>query len=926
MFVSNLTFLGPLSSGKTSLLRNLLGKSFRLTEAHTLSISFSEKYLKLADHVDWSPSSATLVYEDELVRIIVDELLKRAKSLESGHAMTRGGAMGGMGMGTGSGGGGGDTPPPLPPIRRRSQSFTDKFSHMQQHSDPEFVAKHSHHRLSGSFEVLESGTPEGKLQLGYRADFDAKDAQGGHHHGNRGHHREEGGGGGGGGEGGRRGFMSRLFPGRVRRKTSLRRYHSDSSHAVHYTGLNQSASSANGRVATTAAPRVSSIPERLADKIRRGLMECTDSSLPVQFFGRLIDMPGAKAFRTVRSLFITDYSLCMLVYDTSKSLDTSMSPGVRRKTSTASLRGGEAGKAEGCGGGGGGGLEGCMEESHFEQILSDFNNLGLHWSHSHADMTLRGQRVILVATHSDKVTSTVSHNNFDQLRTAIKASPYNKYVAMMKYVLSSSSIIERANMDDLKRYIIEVTKKSCRQHVPLKWLRCIRRFRALSEKAIYFITLEDAKRIVSETCDVSTKEEIDAVIRFLHNNHVVLNFSRIHHLCDIVFTSPVWFAQSLSGVFGAAWLDMRSATGTPSRLLTDQSRLQIRGVLSAQLLDFVWKGESAANRRRLLTILHKMDLVCCLGPNATPIAPPTNPAIIAQDAGMGAGGGGGGGGSDQHAPGKPPGDHVPSFTVSSLVVPSVVAEPMPLNLLRMPTFDLEPLHFRFKDGFVPYDVFPRLVTRCIHSYPHNYTLYSNAGVFEVDPSTVLLISESKGRITLNLYQNRESCSKSPEGVGEGEAPTNLDDAVRHPEPPNLDTCMAVQMFLQAAISDIIQQWIPQVDYDLCVECHCSRELPPPEGEGGGEGERERSGGSHHHVVLSQTDNILERISLNCERGSQITIGVPLYSWFGEIPHPHSPEEDAAGKILIHTWSPWSPSTTVYTPPELRTSVLFLCAP
>lgn len=872
MFISNLTFLGPLGSGKTSLIRNLQGKSFRLTEPHTLSVLFSDCYLNLVDLTNWTPSSAALVYEDELVRIIINELLKHAKNLVSGHT-TRSRAMGGMGMGSGFGTGDaveigmgtGDAPPPLPPvpIRQRSQSFTNRFTHA------DLEATKASHRLSGSFEVLESATPEGKLQMGYQHDLDARE---GHHHGNKGHH------------GSRKGIMSRLFSGRVRGKTSLRRHHSDSSHTGHYTGLQQSLAS-NGTV-MAVPPRVSSIPERLAEKIRVGLTMCTDSSLPVQFFSRLIDMPGAKAFRTVRSLFITDYSLCVLVYDTSKSLDASMSPRVTRKASTASLKG-EITKANG------NGLGGYMEESHFEQIVTDFNNLGLHWSHSDADMSLRGQRVILVATHSDKVTTTVSHNNFDQLRTAIKASPYNKYVAMMKYVLSSSSVIERANMDDLKRYVIEITKKSCRQHVPLKWLRCIRRFLALAERAVYFITLEDSRRIVSETCDVGSKEEIDAVIRFLHNNHIILHFARIHHLCEVVFTSPVWFSQNLSGVFGAAWVDIPS--GAPSRLLTDQSRLQTRGILSAQLLDFVWKGESAANHRRLLTILHKLDLVCCLGPSGQPIAPLTSPAAITQD--MASGGAGG----SEHGIGKSPGDHIPSFTISSLIVPSVVAEPMPLHLLKMPTFDLDPLHFRFKNGFVPYDVFPRLVTRCIHSYPNNYTLYSNAAVFEVDSATILLISESKGRITLNLYQNRESVSRSPEEVA---AHTSSDELVNHPEPPNLDTCMAVQMFLQAAISDIIQQWIPQVEYDLCVQCHCSKD--PPEEEKGTSGV--------HHVILSKTDNILQRVSLHCERGSQIMIGVPLYSWFGEIPHPHSPEEDAAGERnspQIHTFA----IGTVYCCPD-----------
>ena len=794
--------------------------------------------MSLVDHLDWSSSSTALIYEDELVKIIIDELLKHAKNLVSGQN-SAGAAASRVGMGTGVGPevGTGDAPPPLPslPLRRRSQSFTDTFAPPRSHEHEPAKASYRH---SGSFEVSESETPEGKLQMGYRSALDTKGGHEGHHHGSSRH-------------GIRKNFISRLFTGKGREKVSLRRHHSDSTHRAQYTGLQ---ANTNGNVVTKTATRISSIPERLVEKIRDGMKDCTDSSVPVRYFGRLIDMPGTKAFQAIRSLFITDYSVCVLVYDTSRSLDSVVSPRVRRKSSTASIKSESKTNSHS--------LEGCVEESYFDQLMADFNNLGLHWSHSDADMTLRGQRVILVATHSDKVVSSVSHSNFDQIRTAVKASPYHKYMAMMKYVLSSSSVIERSHTDDLKRFVIEVVKKSCRQHVPLKWLRCIRRFLGLSEKRIYFITLEDAQKIVSETCDISLKDEVESVIRFLHNNHVILHYSRIHQLCEIVFTNPAWFAQHLSGIFGAAWTEISS--NAPARLQTDQARLQTHGILSTQLLDHVWR-EHGSCHKKLLAILHRMDLICCLGPNSQPIAPSASPADIAQDLG------------DQAI--VKSSEHLPSFSISSLIVPSAVVEPMPLHLLRMPAFDLDPLHFRFKNGFVPYDVFPRLVARCIHSYPTHYVIYCNAAVFEVDASTVLLISEGKGRITLNLYQGRYSASGSPQGF----APTNLDEVADHLEPPNLDTCMAVQMFLQAAISDIIQQWLPQVDYDLCVECSCSKEAPEGEKEG------------IHHVVLSQTDNILQRVSLDCERGSQVTVGVPLYSWFGEIPHPHSPEEDGAGE-------------------------------
>ena len=828
MFIANLTFLGPLGSGKTSLLRNLLGLTFRLTEPPTLSVLFHESYYSLTDHQSWSSSSSALMYEDELVRIITEELLKHAQSLLS--AAGRGGAESGAGSGVGLG----ETPPPLPPIRRRSQSFSEVRGSTPP-ALPDTEAVMASNRLSGSFEVIESGTPEGKLQMGYRPKLRAEHGptppREDHHSHTRHSHRKN--------------FISRLFTSKTKGKSpaTVQRHYSDSVKRTHYTGLSVS----SGNVSTTY---YSSLPERLVDKIRRELRGCADSTLPPQYFGKLIDLPGTKAFQVVRSLFITDYSLCVLVYDTSRDLRSAVSPAPRRKISLNSL---SEGKTNGIG------PENPPENTYFNQIMADFNNLCLHWSHSDADMTLRGPRIILVGTHSDKVPSSVSHSNFDKLRSAIKSSPYQKYVAMMKYVLSSSSVIERSNMDDLKRFMIEVVKKSCRQQLPLKWLRCVRRFLGLSNKGIQFISLEDARKIVSDMCDLTPEEDVSDVIRFLHHNQIVLHFAGVHQLNQIVFTNPAWFAHQVGAIFGAASAEFDAAT--PSRVKADQHLLQVRGILTSQLLEYVWRDRSVyAYRDRLLTLLHKMDLICCLGPASQPVAPSASPAFVTQDL-------------STHSIAR----SEENLSITSVVVPAVVIEPMPPHFSRMPTFRLEPLHFRFKNGFVPFGVFPRLVVRCIHSYPRHFTLFSNAAIFEVDGSTLLLITEGKDRITLSLHRGRQSATGSPLGY----TPTNLDEMLENSEPPNLDTCMAVQMFLQAAISDIIQQWLPQVDYDLCMECKCKSGLAEKE--------------DPHYVILSQTDDVLQRISLDCEHGSQVIIESALYSWFGEIPKPHSPAEDAAGE-------------------------------
>ena len=787
------------------------------------------------------------MYEDELVHIIIEELLKQAQHLLSaGQKFNESPRVPAEVEGADS-----DASPPIPSlasIQRRSQSFSDVHGTIHS-SAHDMVATKASNRFSGSYEVMASETSEGKLQLRYGTDPDSDRGPPlppeRRHSGSRQTHR--------------RNFISRFFAGKAKAKSgsSLQRHYSDSLKHSHYTGISQS----NGNVSTTY---FSSLPERLIHKIRSELTSLTDSSLPPKYSGKLVDMPGGRAFQALRSLFITDYSVCILVYDASKNLDSSVSPGPHRKLST----GLSEGKANGIVPGG------VPHDTYFNHIMSEFNNLCLQWSHSEADMTVRGPRIILVGTHSDKVPSSVSHKNFDKLRRAIQSSPYQKYVAMMKYVLSSSSLIERANMDDLKRFTIEVVKKSCRQQVPLKWLRCIRRFFGLSSRGIYFISLEDARKIVVDMCDLSPEEHVDDVIGFLRNNQVILHFPGVHQLRTIVFTNPAWFAQQLGTLFGAAWTTELSPNTLP-HVKTEVHLLRTRGIVSKHLLEHIWHNRFVLGcRGKLIAILHKMDLICCLGPNSQPTAPSLSPSSITQDVS---------GTTTSNAP--------TPLSVSSIIIPSVLTEPVPSHLSKLPAFMLEPLLFVFKNGFVPFGVFPRLIVRCIHSYPHCYTLYSNGALFKVDESTFLLVSEKKDNITISLHRSLPPLSASS-ASSLGHVPSDLNKVVSsYPVPPNLDTCMAIQMFLQAAISDIVQQWFPQVDYHLCIECKCTNSSSGAVEGGGG------SGSAAHYIILSQTDDVLQRVSLDCENGSQVVIGPTLYSWFGEIPKPQSPTEDNAGKEL-----------------------------
>ena len=901
LFLSNIVFLGPLGSGKTSLLRTFTGKTFRLIEPPSQHISFSSSYHDLAD---WLPVVGGLVYEDELCRLIVEDLLKHVHTiLTSPSKLTPAIAIHGPGRGFGgtNGVGGDAPPPPLPPPRFRSLSFNE--SHHSKVEDLSIESTKASNRLSGSFEVIESGSPEGKLQLGVRAHPIADNAI---DSSQRRHPSRQG-----------RSFISKFITPRLRRSfrvkgSNIRRHYSDSVKRNQLTVSDDHAipnrNPTNGSIPLASNYRSSCpLPEQLIEKIKKELQQSTDGTLNQKYYGRLVDIPGGGAFQVFKHLFITDSSICVLTFDISKDILSAPSPGPRRRSpsgaretivrpsSENSLLGSNRQGSEAQLGKG----------SYLSQLLTTIGDICLQWSHSNADLTVRGARIILVGTHSDKVPSSVSHKNFDLLRKAIKGSPYEKYVSLVKFVVSSSSVIERSSIDDLKHFIMDSAKKACRVQVPLKWLRCVRRFQAFSAKKDYIMSLAEAKKIITEVCDISAPEEIEGVLQFLHHNHIILYFERIHQLKQIVITDCKWFASHMSAVFKAGYVDLMQK-GAPPELHSDQELLRLRGILTNQLLDFLWRDkESQKHKEELLTLMSKMDILCCMASETNPFSLATSIEDLTLDSSLKRKKKGG----------------VSKGVLSSVIVPSLVEESAPPHLASLPTFKAEPVVFRFKQGHVPSSLFQRLLVRCVQSYPNGYTLYRDAATFEVDSISLLMLTVGKDCIRVSLHRirnERESLSPAIDI-------TDLDSLMSpNPHSPCPDVCMAVLMFIQATISDLIQQWMPNLSYDLCVLCTCrskverdidvdhARKLSDMSDSSidhhgetvataaatNGGSVLSTWGNERHYIVLSDMDNVLQHSFLRCDAGNQVPLSSSLLCWFGEGPRspstksPTSPREDS----------------------------------
>ena len=832
MFLGNINFLGLQGAGKTSLLRSLTGKSFRLVEPPSHEIEITENYCLLTDTLNWVSSTSGLIYEEELVRIIVDDLLKHMHTVVN----RRNGAKNTIASGIEA--------PPLPP--QRSLSFSDSRGHVCKDSVRDTKASS---RFSGSFEVLESNSPEGKLQLGLRPQSVATNLT---------HHKK----------GIFPKFLTKSFK-NAKDYKMIRRHHSDSVKQTRYIGTSSSANS------SPIPPRhYSPLPERLTEKIKAEFDECFGGSLSPKYLARLIDTPGHPSFKILQTLFLTENSVCILAFDTSKDILSPITSSLLQKRLSPEVKhnGGEL-------------LSSNIQDSYLCHIMAEISNLCVQWSGFKSDMTICGPRIVLVGTHSDKVPSSVTNRNFEILRDEIKVSPYCKYVSMVKFIVSNSSIIERSSMDDLKQFVKETVKKVCRQQVPLKWLRCVRRFQGFFKKQNYFVSLKEAKKMICEICDIPRcNPEIDNIVNFFHQNQVIMHFPSVYHLKDLVITSPKWFAKQLSAVFGASSIDV-AAEPDSLKLIADQELVKSTGVLTNQLLDYVWQEHtSQINKDKLLTVMHKMDLLCCMALEMQPISLSASIEDLTTDIGT----------KKLH--------HM-KVGVSSIIVPALVEEANPPHLSSLPSYDAEPIVFRYKDH-VPSGLFHRLLVRCVQSYPNGFYLYQHAGVFQFDERSIILLTEGQNYIRLTLHHSRKNSTASQPSQNSIDFPDS-DSLFSDSADVSPDSCMAILMFIRATISDLTQQWTPHVEFDVCVKCNCKLHPIPMDAVVDIDAalaqmskyapSRLKKKSDGHYIILNDVDSLLRQLSLRCEMGNQVPMSASLLCWFGEVlpmsMSPSSPSGD-----------------------------------
>ena len=580
IYNTNLLFLGPEGSGKTSLLRNFRGQPFRNIEPASLSASISQTPLELSLK-SWEPSSKGFSVEENRLRCVVEDLVGSLKKLSTSSLSYANNML---------------VPPPIPSSMRPSSSpkkssttddidtrlsenCTDGLPLVRRHT---FSDRHKKHRPLSSADVPVAG-------ISVRVNGDTGDDSNGMVPNMLEVRNDEG-----------PSTIKKIF-GSFRKHGSGKKISteikakSSSGDVTPQPSVSPDLTNVNGN-GMVPSPIPSPIPDSDSDSgsqnwarnpsssnlsedtiqgIVYGLEQCKlTHTLPPVCSATSVDLPGSNTHSLIRPLFFTKKSLPLITFDMSRNFASTES--LTRYGSCLSLVSTQSTGTQ---------LfeVGYTKRTYLDCIINDMLDVYLHIPSNSLEEQLANTKIILVGTHIEKSKSFIHMTQqLKSIKEAASDLPCKPLLSPQPFGVSSSSILEQSNIEDLRKGIINHVKKYMRQTVPIGWLEALGEVQSLSNSRELIVPKTKFAESISRFCVSS--EEVENLIQFFHDNLFIYHPSHVHMLKDVVITDAKWFARNISIIFSITH-PSNSSRMKPHR--EDVKQLKATGHLSKALIEQV---------------------------------------------------------------------------------------------------------------------------------------------------------------------------------------------------------------------------------------------------------------------------------------------------------------------------------------------------
>lgn len=290
--------------------------------------------------------------------------------------------------------------------------------------------------------------------------------------------------------------------------------------------------------------------------------------------------------------------------------------------------------------------------------------------------------VFLVCTHADQ-----PHNGCDPVKLAteifgtLKDKPYGEQLFDVFVVdnTKSGSGSECQEVMRLREKVLAATKQlpHVNEVIPIKWLQYEKALEMLKNNEHKWISLAQAKLVMSKVCSINRDDEMQTLLNFLHDLRLLIHFDDTKELNDVVVLDPQWLIDVFKEI-----ITVRPYSSKDKQFVDLWCKLERYGILEEKLLNNVWS--SLITRREtsecLIAIMEKFSLLCPLP------------------------------------------WHVDGSSSKQYLVPSMLKSPPPNAISDLiVSAQIPSLFLKFETGQVPAGYFPRLVLEffqwCTDKFP-----------------------------------------------------------------------------------------------------------------------------------------------------------------------------------------------------------------
>ncbi|XP_067026632.1 uncharacterized protein [Acropora muricata] len=343
---------------------------------------------------------------------------------------------------------------------------------------------------------------------------------------------------------------------------------------------------------------IETLIKKLRDEVEK--MESEDDIYSV-----LWDFAGESVYYETHQLFLTSKAIYLLVYDLSRDPEESAQPvkkqGVFQKIEEKS----------------------CTKtnldylDHWMTSVSSQSSRTEDHALYSASTSTVLPETlppVFLVCTHSDQPFGGIDPSELAiKVYGSLKTKSYGRQLFHTVFNVDNTRSglqTECPEVTRLRESILAVAMElpQTKESIPIKWLKYEEALQVVLGEGHKWITIEHAKRIASEICQIHDDQEFVTLLDFLHDQRILIHFSDTGELNKLVVLDPQWLIDVFKAVITVKRYDQQERGLNDSWL-----RLERDGILEEKLLKHAWGSlvEELHTFESLIAIMEKFSLLCC---------------------------------------------------------------------------------------------------------------------------------------------------------------------------------------------------------------------------------------------------------------------------------------------------------------------------